>query len=135
MPVKEIELLRARTHAWSDVPLRPGENPLAALKHDLYDMEAEIVRGGAHEVGFHIFGTEVKLPASDGRIKLRMLVDRTSIEWFLNDGQESHAFCYLPAAGSKPLELYAKGGEARIVSLMVYELRSAWPSPAGKPAR
>jgi sucrose-6-phosphate hydrolase SacC (GH32 family) len=135
MPVKEIELLRAKTHAWSDVPLRPGENPLAAMKHDLYDIEAEIAPGGAREVGFCIFGTEVKLPASDGRIKLRMLVDRTSIEWFLNDGQESHAFCYLPAVGSKPLELCAKGGEARIVTLMVYELRSAWPSPAGGPAR
>jgi len=130
MPAKEIELLRARTHSWSDVPLVPGENPLAALVRDLYDIEAEILPGAASEVGFHVFGTRVTLKAGDGRIKLRMLVDRTSIEWFRDDGRESHAFCYLPAPGSQPLELYAKGGAARIVSLVVRQLRSAWPSPA-----
>lgn len=132
MPVKEIELLRARTHTWSDVPLRGSENPLAALKHDLYDIEAEIAPGSARDVGFHVFGSRVKTMVINGRIKLRMLVDRTSVECFLGDGQESHAVCCLPAAGSPLLELFAKGGEARVVSLVVHELRSAWPKPPDK---
>jgi hypothetical protein len=34
---------------------------------------------------------------------------------------------FMPDDKAASLELYATGGEAQIVSLKVYELRSAWP--------
>jgi sucrose-6-phosphate hydrolase SacC (GH32 family) len=131
MPVKEIELLRATPHRWAELTIKLGENPLAELKHDLYDIEAEILPGDTTEVGFNIFGTNLKAKTLNGRITLRLLVDRTSVEYFVGEGQESHALCYLPTAGSRPLELYAKGGSARVKLLNVYALRSAWPSKGG----
>jgi hypothetical protein len=45
-----------------------------------------------------------------------------------NDGRVSMTSCFLPKPEEKSLEIYAAGGAARIVSLKVYELRSAWPA-------
>jgi hypothetical protein len=36
--------------------------------------------------------------------------------------------CFLPKPQERSLEVYAAGGAARIISLKVYELRSAWPA-------
>jgi sucrose-6-phosphate hydrolase SacC (GH32 family) len=67
----------------------------------------------------------------EGRLKLRVLVDRTSVEVFANDGAASISTCYLPPEGDKEKEklkpqLYAERGEARIVSLRVSKLHSVW---------
>jgi hypothetical protein len=41
--------------------------------------------------------------------------------------------CFLPKPDDKSLAVYATGGAAKIVSLQVFELRSAWlASVAGK---
>jgi sucrose-6-phosphate hydrolase SacC (GH32 family) len=73
------------------------------------------------------------LPPVDGRLKLVILVDRTSIEVFANDGRAAMTSCFLPKPSDKPLTIYATGGAAKLVSLQVFELRSAWPAgEAGK---
>ena len=38
---------------------------------------------------------------------------------------------HLPAPCDMTLEMYAEGGSARLVSLAVHELDSAWPPAAG----
>jgi sucrose-6-phosphate hydrolase SacC (GH32 family) len=55
-----------------------------------------------------------------------VLVDRTSIEIFGNDGR-----VYLPLGavldpGNRSLSVSARGGEARIERLELFELRSVW---------
>ena len=62
----------------------------------------------------------------DNRITLQILVDRTSIEVFGNDGRVSMYSCFLPNLENTNLGIYASGGEAEIISLAVYELQSAW---------
>ena len=71
----------------------------------------------------------------DGRVSLQLLIDRTSLEIFGNQGEVSMSFCFLPAAANHRLALKADGGSVRdgcvdggvrIVSLTVHELRSAW---------
>ena len=62
----------------------------------------------------------------DGKIRLRVLVDRTSIDIFGNDG-----LLYMPIGiivpQDKPsVEIYAKGGDATLGSLELHELKSAW---------
>jgi len=49
-----------------------------------------------------------------GVIKLRILLDRTSLEVFANGGQISMSSCLVPVEQNTALELYAKGGEVRI---------------------
>ena len=64
----------------------------------------------------------------DGRITLRMLIDRTSIEVFANDGVVSLSGCYVPdeRATAEPPTVLAEGGAARLISCQGYTLKSAW---------
>jgi len=71
-------------------------------------------------------GAVVKAAAKEGRIKLRILVDRTSIETFVNDGEAALPCCFVPRNQETGLELYSTGGDARIHSLRVSKLRSIW---------
>jgi fructan beta-fructosidase len=142
LPVREIETLYKKAHRRTDTPLPPGANPLAGIAGELFDIGAEIEPGDAAEIGFKVRGTAIVYSAAErriscmdrsaplkpvgGRTKLRILVDRTSLEIFGNDGAVVISLCFLPPDDERGLELYAVGGTARIASLEVYELASAW---------
>ncbi len=141
-PAREIEKVHAGKHAWADKPLEPGGNLLAGLEGELFDIRAEIEVGKAAEVGFVLRGQKAAydvakktvsclghtapLAPVEGRIRLQILLDRTSIEVYGNDGIISMPTCFLPDLANRELGVYAEGGKARIRSLEVYELRSAW---------
>jgi sucrose-6-phosphate hydrolase SacC (GH32 family) len=55
---------------------------------------------------------------------VEILVDRTSIETFVNEGEVSLSACFLPAGDR--LELANDRGPARIRSLRVFEIKSMW---------
>ncbi len=74
---------------------------------------------------FHECPDMFELPL-DGVVRLRILLDRTSLEVFANDGEISMTSCLVPAEQNTSLELYAKGTEVHIESLAVHKLRSAW---------
>ena len=63
-----------------------------------------------------------------GRVHMRLLVDRTSIEVFVNHGEITGANCILPKEESGPPKIYINGGDAFIHSLKVRELESIWPT-------
>lgn len=144
-PVKELERLRGRQYAWHDQALRPNDNPLGELSGELWDIEAEIELADAKLVALDIRGHKVEYSVADkslaalghraplapvaGRIHLRVLVDRTSVEVFANRGRISMASCFLPSPENKSLGLSASGGPARLVGLCVWELKSAWDTP------
>lgn len=142
-PVREVELLHTGEHRWSNVELKPGDpNPLAGLTGDLFDIRAEVDMNAAEEVTLLIrnqpitynaktktlsaFGS-APLTLPDGRLRLRILVDRTSIETFADGGRVSLTSCFLPDETGKAITLSAKGGTARVRSLTVYPLKTAWP--------
>jgi sucrose-6-phosphate hydrolase SacC (GH32 family) len=149
-PVQEVQTLHGKAHKWADVSLKPGgENPLAGLKGELFHIRAEFDLGDAESVGFKIRGEPVTysvkekaltalgtapLAPENGRIKLELLVDRTSIETYGNDGRVSLSSCFLPKLANKDLEVFAQGGTAKIVSLEVHELKPAWPKTAAATA-
>ncbi|REJ70547.1 MAG: glycoside hydrolase family 32 protein [Planctomycetota bacterium] len=142
MPVAEIEQLREQRHEWKSEPLAVGENPLADIKGDLFDIDLAIRPGEAESIELDIRGQKIRydvakgelsrrdrvapLPLDDGLLTLRVLVDRTSIEVFANGGRVVMSYCFVPAADNKSLSLTARGGSAQIESLDVYELRSIW---------
>jgi sucrose-6-phosphate hydrolase SacC (GH32 family) len=126
LPVKELEVLRGKVHAWTDTTIVPGTNLLSGLTHDLYDIEGEIQAGSSKEVGFKARGKPVSLHFVDGRAKFRMLVDRITIEVFEDDGAKTQAMTFMPDDKAAPLDLFAVGGNAKIVSLKVHELKSIW---------
>jgi hypothetical protein len=55
---------------------------------------------------------------------VEILVDRTSIEAFVNRGEVSTSRCFLP--GESGLSVNADGGQVAIHSLTVCPLKSAW---------
>ncbi len=141
-PVREIQRLHGQSHPWRNVSLKPGDNPLAKLQGDLWDLEADIRLADAKQVQLsvrgvpvvydtgkktlHCLGRTAALPVKNGILKLRLLVDRTSIEIFAEGGQVTMCSCFLPDLRNHSLGLAAVGGPVLVRSLNAYEMRSAW---------
>ena len=141
-PAKEIESLYAGEHVWRDLALQPSDKPASILSGDLFDIHAEFDLGDAAEVGFRVrgepivysakdrtiscLGKSAELAPEDGRVSLRVLVDRASLEVFSGDGRLSMTSCFLPRPESREIELHCAGGSARIISLRAHELKSSW---------
>jgi fructan beta-fructosidase len=143
-PVREIEKLRGRKHAWQGETLQPGagKNLLAGVGGELFDIRAEMEVGDATEFGFNIRGTPVTydvkagqivckgvkapLKAEGGRVRLQILVDRTSIEVFAGGGRVYMPIAAVHPEDNKSLETTVTGGTAKVTRLEVWELKSAW---------
>ncbi len=64
-------------------------------------------------------------------VRLHILLDRSSVEVFANDGQIVMSDRVFPSAASDGLEFFANRPEARIATLRMWKMRSAWPPSAG----
>lgn len=142
-PVKELESLRAKSHKIEAGSLDPGaKNPLEGIKAELVELRAEIEPGAAEEIIFKLRGASViyrkanseievnglKAPAplKDGRLLLTAYLDRHALEVFASGGLTYAPVSFHPKPGDLTLGLESKGGAARIHSLEVHELKSAW---------
>jgi sucrose-6-phosphate hydrolase SacC (GH32 family) len=141
-PVREIEAIRGREWKFENLALKPGDNPLADIEGELLEIQAMIEVGSAAKVGLRLRDESIRysaadhrlrclarsapLEAKDGVLDLRILLDRASIEIFADGGLVTMASCFLPEPNDRSLEVYAKGGQARIVSMQVWEIRSTW---------
>jgi fructan beta-fructosidase len=142
LPVKEVDTLHGKKHAWKDLELPVKNNPLAKIRGDLFDIRATLVPGSAESVGLTIRGVPITwdarkhtltckgvtapLKPDAGKVRLRLLVDRGSIEVFANDGAVAMSIAVIPPDGERSLALFARGGQARIPALEVIEMRSSW---------
>jgi len=143
-PVAELTLLRGKTHRFDGPALKPGDHPLPGLTGNLFEVRAEAEVGDRGVFALNIAGTpvvydairktlacgDVTAPlAPEGQVvRLRILIDRGSIEVFGNDGQVAISRAFAPS-GDKPaltLTLPASGRPVKIRSLQVDELGSAW---------
>ena len=60
-------------------------------------------------------------------VNMRILLDRSSLEVFFNDGETVMSDRVFPAAASDGVEFYSKGGTAKIATLRMWKLNSVWP--------
>jgi sucrose-6-phosphate hydrolase SacC (GH32 family) len=141
-PVKEIETINGKEHAWTDVQLKPRHNIISKVAGELFDIDSEFEIGDAEEFGFLINGLSVEynvannelssgrskaeLQPIDGNIRLRILVDRTSVEIFANDGRVYMPMRATHTEDERGLEVLTKGGNVKISSLKIRELKSIW---------
>jgi beta-fructofuranosidase len=65
-------------------------------------------------------------PCSTSRVKLRVLIDRGSVEVFVNDGAETVSSLIFAADGPRSIDLYTESGDATITRLVVHRLGSIW---------
>lgn len=143
-PVKEIKTLYANEQSWNGRTLKPGDNLLAGITGDLFDIEALFELKSATAFGIRTRGADTfynvaektlislghkaLLSPENRRIKIRLLLDRTSVEAFGNDGRVSLTTCFMPRQKERSLGVYAEGGDVKVVSLKVRTLKSAWPA-------
>jgi sucrose-6-phosphate hydrolase SacC (GH32 family) len=144
-PVREIEAIQYEPKTWSGLNLKPGDNPLADLSGDLWDLQTEFDPATAAEVGFEVSGRKISLKASgpktrrlesgassvamagkDKIVSVRMLVDRSSMEVFAKDGEIVMPSCFIPREDGGRLKMFAEGGNAHVASLRAYKLKSIW---------
>ena len=134
-PVKELASLRQGTNTFKPQPLKPGENPLAAVKGELLEVTAEIALSDVTEVSFKLRGIPVtydvrkqelicrdkrtQLKPVAGKIQLQIFVDRTAVDIFGNNGQLYMPMGIVVSPENKSLEISSQGGTAEIESLTV----------------
>jgi len=68
---------------------------------------------------------QVPLPDDPG-LSVRLLIDRTSVEVFINQGLVSASFCFLPNGYIHPLVLQSYDGEQTIDNFELHEIASIW---------
>lgn len=141
-PVRELKCLRQTTHSIKPQTLAPGDNPLAGIYSDLFEIEAEIAVGAAKQIAFELrgvpvvydvaaqkiscMGNQAALTPKDGKISLHIFVDRASVDIYGGDGSLYMPMAKALAPQDQSLKLSCLGGSASVVSLNVHELSSAW---------
>lgn len=143
-PVREIETLRAKHHHLESFALDAQSDPLKAVQTPFFDLHAIIEPGTATQIQLMLRGTpfviDVKklkltsgkdsmpMPVREGRLDFRLLSDHGLVEIFTDNGFKFGAFP-LPPKPDAPIapKLTAIGGEAKIITLDVHELKSVWP--------
>ena len=147
-PAREIASLYAKQHRFSNIALSSNGDALSGIEGELFDIEAAVDIRNARSVRLNIRGTEItydsvdgrlsclgksaRLAASSGRLDLRVLVDRTSIEIFAAGGRYVMSFCFRPDRRNRKLALTSEGGTAVAKSLHVRMLKPALPVAGGR---
>jgi sucrose-6-phosphate hydrolase SacC (GH32 family) len=144
-PVKEIASLHGESFAGKDLTLHVGEvndliPPVSGKAEmsgrDLLHIQAQVKIPDGSKLVLNLRGTQIALTSKAllaggtktevmGEIeKVEILLDRTSVEVFLNGGEVSYTACLLPQ--SDDLTTKAEGADVLFPEMKVYELKSAW---------
>jgi len=135
-PIQELEKLHDGVQSWTNRVLHGGQTLPLAPRGDLFRVQAELTIEEGATLTMNVRGTKltftpqsvacgpkpVALPAA--LKNLEILVDRTSVETFANDGEASMSKCFLPSDNA--LSFRAAGGRVIIGWLRLVYLKSAW---------
>lgn len=136
-PIKEIEKLYNKSHRFENLSVDEAAKKLADIRAELLDVSVEFepadltlsfrglnIRYNPSAKIFEFNGVRLPAPVKDGKVKLRALVDRGSIELFANDGAAvATSYVLLNPANQR---LSITGSETKISKLLVNELNSSW---------
>jgi sucrose-6-phosphate hydrolase SacC (GH32 family) len=135
-PIAEIASLHKHLDTWSNKALQPNMSLNLNEPGDLFQIKMSVSIPPGASLTVNLRGVPLVLthrtmacltdaqPVTDELSTVEILVDRTSIESFANQGEVSISRCFLP--DNSGLTLTADGSPVQIHSLEVYELKSAW---------
>ncbi len=135
-PIREISGLHRTPDTWTNRAVKINETLRLEPAGRLFHIQAEVTIPGGSKLTFNIRGIPVVLTSNTiesgsaraqvmDQVKLvEILIDRTSIETFVNQGEISVTRFVLPRENG--LSVKAEGGPVGIHSLAVFPLNSAW---------
>jgi len=135
-PIHEISLLHQAPDIWTNRTLQVNDVLPLEPSGRQFHIQAEVSIPQGARLIFNIRGIPLVLtsktiesgtsPASvlDQVKTIEILVDRASIEAFVNQGEVSSTRFVLP--GENGLSVKAEGGNVAVKSLVIYPLNSAW---------
>ncbi len=140
-PVRELEKLRQAPQVAENEKIGGGRAARSAFKSALWESQLEITPEAGSEIRIELRGVTVAydaakqeisclgkkaaLPLVNGKIRLRLLVDRTSIDIFGNDGAVYMPMGFVPKTESH--EMVISSGKGAVINrLENWELKSAW---------
>jgi levanase len=106
------------------VDLRTGPGQYTRVAYDTAAGELSVDRTHSGQVAFHPFfpGVDrVKVPLRDGRLRLRIVLDSSSVEVFADDGAASITQQILPGDGDG-VALFSDGGTATVLRKDIWKL-------------
>ena len=138
-PVKEIEKLYTKTYKFNNLSIEKTNENLAEIKAELIDLSVEFQTKNSLKISIRgldviydsktdsiSFGkTRIPAPAFKNKVSLRILLDRTSLELFVNNGASVATFYAVPKVENQSLILSGEK-ETKINSLILNELKSSW---------
>lgn len=117
------------TAAELGLKVRTGEQEETVIGIDPRARQLFVDRTRSGQVRFHpeFSGRHTApLPVENGRVRLHVFVDWSSVEVFAANGEVVVTDQIFPAPESDGVALYARGGAARLVSLDAWPLESIW---------
>ena len=135
-PIRELQTLHGREEMWTNRILQAGQSLPLAPAGDLFRVQAEVTLDEAATLTMNARGTRLLMtrqsmacdarpvPLSKELTGFEVLVDRTSVETFANDGEASMSKCFLPTESG--LSLRVTGGRAVLHRVKLVHLKSSW---------
>lgn len=139
-PIAEIASLHRAPDVWKSRTIKAGETLPLEPSGQLYHLKAVVSISEGAKLTFNLCDVSVELTAktvasgtppvavADQIKTVEILLDRASVETFVNQGEISNTRFVLP--GENGLSVKAEGGPVTIKSLTVYPLNSAWVGAA-----
>jgi fructan beta-fructosidase len=138
-PIREVALLHRAAHKLTGRELADGQSLKVAQTGDLFHLVAEVEISEHATLTVDLCGVKIVIAAKGLRSggqptgvqgvvkKVEILLDRGSVETFLNDGEISATTYVLPRGSG--VGLSAEGGSVALHSVRLYEMKSAWKKP------
>ena len=150
IPAREITNAYKKKAYWKNKNLLPGinQNILKGLNGDCFHLQGTfdlkscnnfglLLRKGKQTQGIELvysvdtqtlscLGKTIKLNPINGKIKLEILIDRTSLEIFANGGQKVMSSSYTADPKENKYNLFTIGGELTVEELTVHTLNSIY---------
>jgi len=130
--VAEFELDTAREFGFrlrkSKRKLRKDKRQETVVGYDVAERRLFVDRtkSGAGRIDDEDIIMETQLPPVKNKVELHIFVDWSVVDVFPNDGRRVFSSPIHPDPSSDGLELYCEGGNVKLRSLEVYELKSIW---------
>ena len=141
-PVDEIKKLYIKKHSYKNVDLNEGKIIQTGIEAELLDIHAEIDVGLSKEINIIVNGVQIthsltkkklicrevstSFGQMDGKVSIRIIIDRTTATIFGNGGVVYMPIGILCNDVLHSLDVFARGGRAKLVYMDIYEMKSCW---------